>query len=102
MKSWEMRWPQIMTSVLISDTNERCAERKAEGRANVEAEIEVAEPKVKLLDPPEVRRGKEGFAHRSSGENIRLLVTHRSANSRLLASRMTQDSLSGEGESAYL
>lgn len=62
-------------SVLISDTNERCAERKAEGHANVEAEIEVAEPKVKLLEPPEVRRGKEGFAHRSSGENIRLLVT---------------------------
>lgn len=64
-----------MTSVLTRDTNERHAERKGEGCVNMEAEIEVAEPKIKPLEPPKARRGEEGFAHRTSGENTGLLVT---------------------------
>lgn len=72
---WDLGAPNPMTSVLTRDANKRHAERKGEAHVKMEAEIEVAEPKVKtLLEPLGARRG-ERCTHKASGENTVLLAT---------------------------
>lgn len=84
-----------MTSVLIRDTKERHTEKEKGceegGRDWSYGAMEVK----KLLEPPEVGRGKKDSLLKPSGEYTALPITkHKSASFRFLASRMMREQIS--------